>query len=541
MNFWRSIFCFCVVILSLASSPAGTIVRFSTSVGNFDTELYDDTKPNTVRNFLNYVQSQRYANMFMHRVVTNFVVQGGGFYVVNRGTANATYYNVRTDSPVANEFNVGAHYSNVYGTMAMAKTSDPDSANSQFFFNLADNSSSLDDPNNSGGFTVFGHIISGTNALNNFLVGPSNNVVKEINRGGYLTELPVLASTDTNNFNYEDVIYVDVRTVSYQAAYNGLFTAGQGAQAVPGTLTLTCKANQKFTGSVRLGAAKYAFTGQFGAGGTATATAVSSSAGSLAISLGPDPLFGMDRLAGTVTGNGWVADLSADRSYFDAKTNQATRFVGSYTMVIPGTNVPGGAGDGFASITIDKSGKVKVTGYLADGTAFTQTSPLSQYGRCPLYANFLGGRGAVSGWLSFVGPTGDTITGSVLWQKPAAGKILSSGITAQSTAIGGRYTKPLVGYPVLNLADTSLTFSGASLAVPVTNSVTLGANNKIANHGPANATLTLTLPTGLFKGTVKLPGSLTTFQMKGAVVQNQTNASGFFLTPDQSGRVVLGQ
>jgi len=168
MRGFRTVCIWVVLAFMLAPARAGTLVQFRTSFGDIEVELYDQDKPATVRNFLNYVKSGRYENEIAHRLVPNFVLQGGGFVVTNRGATNWDIAAVVTYPPVTNEFGTGKFYSNVSGTIAMAKTSDPNSATSQFFFNLADNSASLDSTNNSGGFTVFGHVIAGTNVLNLF-------------------------------------------------------------------------------------------------------------------------------------------------------------------------------------------------------------------------------------------------------------------------------------------------------------------------------------------------------------------------------------
>lgn len=140
--------------LAAAAAPEGaranTIVRVSTSIGDFSMELLDDAAPLTVRNFLNYVNRDDYNGTYLHRVVDGFVAQGGGFFFV----PFAGVFGVPTDPPVVNEF--GA--SNVRGTVAMAKVAgDPDSATSQWFVNLDDNSANLDNAN--GGFTVFGRVL----------------------------------------------------------------------------------------------------------------------------------------------------------------------------------------------------------------------------------------------------------------------------------------------------------------------------------------------------------------------------------------------
>src|SRR5271154_5324649 len=163
MSHRRTVCFFVALFFCISSVRAGTLVQFRTAFGDIEVELYDQDKPVTVQNFLNYIQSGRYQNEFAHRLVQNFVVQGGGFALTNNAI-NA----IPTFAPITNEINAGKFYSNVYGTIAMAKTSDPNSATSQFFFNLTNNAASLDSTNNSGGFTVFGHVIAGTNVLNLF-------------------------------------------------------------------------------------------------------------------------------------------------------------------------------------------------------------------------------------------------------------------------------------------------------------------------------------------------------------------------------------
>jgi cyclophilin family peptidyl-prolyl cis-trans isomerase len=127
-------------------------VRFDTSDGPINVQLFDKTAPQTVANFFNYILSHRYDNTIFHRLVSNFVLQGGGFKF--QAGPPVTLPAVAADPAVQNE--PGA--SNVRGTLAMAKLgNDPNSATDQFFFNLANNASNLDSQN--GGFTVFGQVL----------------------------------------------------------------------------------------------------------------------------------------------------------------------------------------------------------------------------------------------------------------------------------------------------------------------------------------------------------------------------------------------
>lgn len=124
------------------------IARFSTISGLIDVELFDNQTPLTVANFLAYANDGDWDNTFFHRLIENFVLQGGGFEATNG------FPEVPDRPPVQNEPGI----SNLFGTIAMAKLDgQPNSATNQWFFNLRDNSNNLDGQN--GGFTVFGQIV----------------------------------------------------------------------------------------------------------------------------------------------------------------------------------------------------------------------------------------------------------------------------------------------------------------------------------------------------------------------------------------------
>ncbi|KUM52150.1 peptidylprolyl isomerase [Rheinheimera sp. EpRS3] len=142
--------------LALLCSTASyaTIVEVTTNVGKFEINLFDQTTPVTVQNFLSYVNAGRYNGTVFHRSAPGFVIQGGGFTFDQQLPLKA----VATFSPIVNE----PKWSNVRATVAMAKQpGNPNSATNQWFVNLANNSGGspqLDTQNS--GFTVFGQITS---------------------------------------------------------------------------------------------------------------------------------------------------------------------------------------------------------------------------------------------------------------------------------------------------------------------------------------------------------------------------------------------
>jgi peptidyl-prolyl cis-trans isomerase A (cyclophilin A) len=127
-------------------------VRLKTNKGDIVLELNAAKAPVTVENFLGYVKKKQYDGTVFHRVINGFMIQGGGFAVEDGKLVEKT-----TGKPIVNEGQNGLK--NVRGSIAMARTSNPDSATAQFFINVQDNAG-LDFPSN-GGYAVFGKVVSG--------------------------------------------------------------------------------------------------------------------------------------------------------------------------------------------------------------------------------------------------------------------------------------------------------------------------------------------------------------------------------------------
>ena len=177
------------MLVVLAIKPVesqATTVRLVTSFGPIDITLYDTQAPLTVANFLKYVNSGAFDNSFFHRSMPGFIIQGGGYTWNNTTNGVAA---VPPLAPVKNEFS--SSRSNIRGTIAMAKLGgNPDSATSQWFINLADNSSNLDNQN--GGFTVFGQVsVSGMQIADAIAALSTMNVCGT--SACAFTDLPVLS------------------------------------------------------------------------------------------------------------------------------------------------------------------------------------------------------------------------------------------------------------------------------------------------------------------------------------------------------------
>jgi peptidyl-prolyl cis-trans isomerase A (cyclophilin A) len=185
---------------TLAALPAAAQqaprVKFNTSAGEFVVEVYPDKAPKTVANFLQYVKDKHYEGTVFHRVIDNFMVQGGGY--------DASYVEKPTRPPVQHEGQEALAKGgprNVVGTLAMARTSDPNSASSQFFINVKDNAfldpvvippgdpvprfehkgrvyenvprAQLVNSPQLYGYTVFGKVVSGMDVINKMKATPT--------------------------------------------------------------------------------------------------------------------------------------------------------------------------------------------------------------------------------------------------------------------------------------------------------------------------------------------------------------------------------
>lgn len=181
---------------------AQTMVRLHTTQGAMDFRLLDAEAPRSVDNFLAYVRRGAYADTMIHRSVRSFVIQGGGY----AWPATGNIARIATDPPVVNEFS--AQRSNLRGTVAMAKLgSDPNSATSEWFVNLADNAANLDNQN--GGFTVFARV-----TVPGMVVADRISALRIIDaRGGNPNSpfgtLPVAESWTSGNVMRNHVVLVD--------------------------------------------------------------------------------------------------------------------------------------------------------------------------------------------------------------------------------------------------------------------------------------------------------------------------------------------
>jgi cyclophilin family peptidyl-prolyl cis-trans isomerase len=155
--------------ITLAAETIAPKVKFATSQGDFVVEVYPDKAPKTVENFLQYVRDKHYDGTIFHRVINNFMVQGGGY--------DAAYAEKKTRAPVVHEGREALARGgpkNLVGTLAMARTNEPNSATAQFFINVKDNDF-LNPSTLAPGYTVFGKVVSGLDVVNKIKSVPTGS------------------------------------------------------------------------------------------------------------------------------------------------------------------------------------------------------------------------------------------------------------------------------------------------------------------------------------------------------------------------------
>jgi peptidyl-prolyl cis-trans isomerase A (cyclophilin A) len=160
----RSVLCAGLVSLVVALPALAQKVRLNTSMGDIVLELDKAKAPKTVENFVQYVKDGHYNGTIFHRVIENFMIQGGGML--------PDMAEKPTRAPIALESRNGL--SNVRGSVAMARTSVPDSATAQFFINVQDNNRLDGSPGNDG-YAVFGKVIAGMDVVDKIRAAATGN------------------------------------------------------------------------------------------------------------------------------------------------------------------------------------------------------------------------------------------------------------------------------------------------------------------------------------------------------------------------------
>jgi hypothetical protein len=374
--------------------------------------------------------------------------------------------------------------------------------------------------------------------------------------GGTTLPYTVLSASNSYTFTMQSnlVLRANFVTNFFNAAqgnYYGLFAPADSPrqQTNSGSFTLTVTSAGAVSGDLYLGAEKIPFSGvKFNVSGMAQFSATPSGGRPLTNTLQLN--LADQSVQGTVTDGSFVAILNGDQAVFTS-TKQATNYEGQYTLIIPGTNNPeiGPFGTSFGTVTVSSTGAIRfVGGNLADGTTgLSQSSGVSKDGYWPFYVPLYNGAGSLWGTNYFTNHT--LISAPCLsWinaTNSAEAALYRSGFTnEQAVVIGALYAS--TNKPLLDLTNAEVTLEGGNLPFSVTNQIEWASNNTInaptSIAGNTNGLkLTVTTPgSGLITGSILNPTNKTkTIAINGVLLQNQTNAQGYFLGTNASGTFLL--
>jgi len=491
-----------------------SFVQVSTSMGNFTLELFRDTAPKTVENFLAYVKSAAYQNAVFHRSVPGFIVQTGGFTVGGNLPA------IPTNPPVANEFS----RSNLRGTVAMAKLGgDPDSATNQWFVNLADNSANLDNQN--GGFTVFARVLEGGMAVWDAIAA-----LPRYDLGGAFTDLPLqnvaegqesiqlanlvsitraiaspFSATSSNPLAFSatmdgnrvrvlpgveaakgaviTILTKNAQGNSTQTTFpvvsggSRTFTGFIEGATFPKFVSLTLSNSGAFTGVFEDGSAQRRFRGKFS--WPTLAPVALPLAGNQTLTLNYLSNQGKIAAALVASGNASVSTLLEPVAIAGSEMPNLQQ---STTNALLMPRVQGSTGCGFARFLTQKSGSVSVLGTLPDGVPFTTSTQLrtpdaESFSSAPLAVYWRGKTPSVlAGAISLSTnptPSSVSISGNLSWtQSSKAKRPAGTGVGPFTLDLyGSRWSSP-AGVNALTGISGNRTF-GLELNFPKSDDFTL--------------------------------------------------------------------
>jgi hypothetical protein len=329
--------------------------------------------------------------------------------------------------------------------------------------------------------------------------------------------------------------------VPIKGTYYGLFFEADGAWShSSGQITISTTSRGSYSARLQRGRDFFRFSGFFDADGHASRQIFSFFSDPLTVELqvdSEDP----DVIFGTVSDGDWVADLFADRAVFDGRSSVSPD-AGRYTLVLPGdftsSDTPGG--NSFATVNVDRAGRIQAFVDLADGWRFSQSTRVSKDGRWPLYFPVYWGDGTIHGWLQF-NSDDSAISGDVTWIKPRIywDWYYPRGFEIIVSATGSQYVRPSSGTKIIDIETGTIEFNGGNLQEGITNQVSLDFNNRLHNLGPNDTSFKFSLSNGSFKGYVADPFSWDWIPFRGVVLQDQAVATGFFPGWDETGEVWL--
>jgi hypothetical protein len=324
----------------------------------------------------------------------------------------------------------------------------------------------------------------------------------------------------------KDDTFTQSSFASVVGLYNGLFATADGA--VEGMLErLKVNANGTYSAVILINGASHSISGKFASDGQVTNTQISHGAVTVELTLSLPPEQGV---AGTVSGStggvAWSAPLTAE-------VTDTTLAAADYTVLISQdtTAAASPAGQGYALIA-EKSGVAKITGTLADGTAFSQSAAVAATGDVPVFISLYGGKGLLTGMINLTNTSAPTLT----WEHPArTSGLFKTAFTSSCPTAVSLWTESAAGSVLTNLVNLSVVDSTDTNSTPYV--VTISDTGKIKGVDDAPVSGTVTLKTGLISVTAGAHSSKVTGH--GVVLLTPGGGGGYFLSGTKAGTISL--
>ncbi|MGZ5544013.1 MAG: LamG-like jellyroll fold domain-containing protein, partial [Limisphaerales bacterium] len=346
--------------------------------------------------------------------------------------------------------------------------------------------------------------------------------------------------TDANGTVGSQIARVSARLAA--GSYNGLFYYdGDTTDDTSGFITLALTSTQSYTASIKQHGHTYPFTGKFSANSsTVQVKRTGSGLAPLTVTISAAN-GGEGKLTGVVRDTTRNIPLVMQRAVYSAA--KPTPQAGAYTLSLFGLSTPTAPnGHGYGYVTISKAGAIRFTAHLADDQTISQGVGVAKSGVWPLYAPAYKGRGSVLGWLSFNASNDNSCSGTLRWVKSrsAGGTNYVNGFATKIPVTGSTYKQQADGLGIA-LDDSALVVDGAKIYSALNDPIVGATQDAIAfaQSGASDGTLQLNRKFGQFSGQIYNPLTHANVTVKGAVLQNQGYATGYFLSSGLSGRVVL--
>ncbi len=353
--------------------------------------------------------------------------------------------------------------------------------------------------------------------------------------GNYSVVVSNSVSSATSSNALLTVIVLPSPFIAAKGMFNGLFyDRNAPAHFNAGAFSLMLDDKGGVRGTVRQGAKARKFSGTFSLERTARVT-MPATTSDPALSLDLEIDFVNAAITGLASNAHFISTVTAYRNPFSPKALPAPT-VGNYNAALPGADAaPAPVGDGFATLAVSTAGRVSTKFTLADSTAFSLVTATSAGAQVPVYAALYGGRGSLFGWLTVTNSASNDVPGTLWWTKPGTvgGALYPAGFTNQTEVLGSRYVAPPAHTPVLTLTNGAVLLSGDGLVDALTNSATLGSDNKITSGN--GIAFTIAPAKGAVSGSFLDPITGKKHTVKGLALPQQNEARGFFLGTGTNG------